>query len=264
MFSRSTWAVRLPPCPGSVASSSWLSDSAPVTRFAYLWNTGTPLYPAVLEPVPQGVSGPGERAPAAGQAVLDGLHVRVERRGVLDEGLAEAAADVQHARGQAGRAGLLEQSQALVGRLDLLAGLAGVQVEGESQEVHRVRARAQQVDDRRVTRGRHAEPAAPAGGPGPGAPKPHSLTRTGTREPCARASRISSASSHRLSTLTVTCCSASWPRNDRPLGPVASIRLAGKPASSALASSPGDATSIPMPASSAARTNARAWFALCA
>jgi hypothetical protein len=64
------------------------------------------------------------------------LHVRIERHRILDEGLPEAAADVQHVRDQADRPGLLEQPQAVIGRLDLLAGLAGVQVEGESQEVH--------------------------------------------------------------------------------------------------------------------------------
>jgi len=67
-----------------------------------------------------------------------------------------------------------------------------------------------------------------------------------------------------LSTLTVTPEPASTPRKSRPFGPVASIRLGGKPAASALSSSPGEATSMPMPAARAARTNARPWFALCA
>ena len=95
-------------------------------------------------------------------------------------------------------------------------------------------------------------------------PNPHILTRTGTRVPAARASPMRAPSSHRLSTLTVTPEPARAPRKSRPFGPVASIRPAGKPAASALRSSPGEATSMPMPAASAARTNARPWFALCA
>ena len=61
---------------------------------------------------------------------------------MIGEGLAEAAADIQDARGEPGRPGAFEQPQAVIGRLDPVPRLAGVQVKGKPEEVHDVLGRA--------------------------------------------------------------------------------------------------------------------------
>ena len=119
--------------------------------------------PGVLEPEPQRGAAPGERRPMAGQAAPDRLGVLLERLRRVGEGLAEAAADVQDPRAEPGRPGPLEQPQALVHGPCPVARLAGVQVERQAEEVHRVPGRGQQVRDGPETGGRHAEPARPPG-----------------------------------------------------------------------------------------------------
>ena len=49
MFSRSTWAIRRPPWPGSGLASSSRRASRTGERCAYLWKIGMPLDAAVLD-----------------------------------------------------------------------------------------------------------------------------------------------------------------------------------------------------------------------